>query len=81
MKEHRDREKGDVKREVETGVMQLQPQECQGCYNHLKPEERHGIVPSLEPPEETRPADTLISHFWTLELFCCVKPRSLWQLW
>ena len=59
-------------------VERLEPEECQGCWNHQKPGQRPGTDPPSKSPEATNPAHNLISDFWPLELwdrdFCWFKP-------
>ena len=50
--------------ETEVGVMQLQVKECQGLPAATRSWKRQGTDPSLEPPEGTVHAITLILTLW-----------------
>ena len=68
---------------VETGIRVTQPQ-AKGCQELLaatKSQERHGTDYPSEPPEEAKPANTLISDFCLHNgrriTFCCFKSHGV----
>ena len=63
---HRHRGEGNVKMDMETGVMQLQTKECQGLPATTGRWKRETAF--LAPPVGTNTADILTSDFWLPEL-------------